>query len=131
MLLKEDLTSWAILPELSEKVGMKQMGDGSSVFLFRPWGVLVFNLAIQNCSRSIRDSSSFIGRRPPVVFLGMSSTGVMVREFTPPQVGLLKCSATGVDFLSLMSERCWTRRSWIEVLVCPTYLIRQDLHSIT
>ena len=131
MFWKEDLTSWEIFPVWSENVGMKQMGGGSSVFLLRPWGVFVLSFAIQNCSLSIRASNSFIGKRPPTVCLEISSTGVIVRESTPPQLGLLKCSATGVLLLFLISERCWTRRSWTDVLVWPTYLAEHDLHSIT
>ena len=42
------------------------------------------------------------------------------RESGPPQTELLKCSATRVDFSSLMSEWCWTKHWWIEMLVWPT-----------
>ena len=98
MFEKEDFASWESLPVWSENVGIKQMGGGNSVFLFRPWGVFVLSFAIQNCSLSIRDSNSFMGKRPPTVVFGISSTGVMVRASRPPQTVLLKCSPTGVDF---------------------------------
>ena len=43
MFEKEDFASWESWPVWSEKVGIKQMGGGSSVFLNRPWGVFVLS----------------------------------------------------------------------------------------
>ena len=68
MFEKEDLTSWENLTSWSEKVGIKQIGGGSSVFLFRLWGVFVLIFAIQSCFLSIRASNSFMGKRPPTFF---------------------------------------------------------------
>lgn len=114
---KDDFASWVNLPDWSENLGMKGIGGGNSFFLFRPFGAMVLILAIQNCSRSILNNNSFIGIRPPVVFLGTTSTGVMDKESKPPQRLLLKCTATGVCFNKFMSERCWTNLSWTELFV--------------
>ena len=88
---------------------MKGTGGGSSFSLFRPCGLIVLSLLIQNCSLSNIESNSFIRIKPVALFLETISTGVIVRESIPPQILLVKCSNTRDVFL--LSEWCETRFS--------------------